>query len=1149
MTDGLQSSRNLCLPALMLTLLMLVVMLTGFNTPTELNDEISPSFSAGQESLLWGQHIAGSSSTDSVESIDLDAYGNTYVCGYFYNSAQFGNINMNSMGNYDGFVGKISPSGTWLWVQKMGGSSSDHCRDIDVDDGGNISITGYFYGTATFGNTYLSSQGSNDIFVAKLDTNGTWQWAVRAGGTNDDQGHGVAMDKSGNVYITGYYYNTGYFGQFTLASYSYQEAYVAALAPGGQFIWANRMYESYYQRGRGIDVNDNGEIAVTGEFSYRINMGGSCGSLNPSYASSNYYRIFVARYTASGNCLWAQMAGYLQSSYSSYGEDVAIDNNGEVAVVARFQYLVDFQSNGANRIFAYQNGNNWDCLVAKWSSSGNHLWAQVIGGSSTDYCYALDMDKSTGNISIAGMYQNTAWFGNSYIVSNGGTDAFFATLTPDPQNPSAYIWDTIHHFGGTSSEYGYAVAVRNGTYAFGGYFHSSSRDDANTLTLNSVGGADGFILTYGVDTDGDGVGDGTDVFPYDSSQWADRDGDGFGDNLSGWQGDNCPDTFGNSSGGAGFFGCVDTDGDGWPDTEDHLPNDGTQWEDTDGDGYGNNPNGTDPDGCPMMWGNSWRDQFGCLDLDGDGQSVMNDAFPNKMTQWNDTDGDGKGDNWADNSWNVSRLSHWPGIWIAGAYAPDPRPLDWDDDGFEDQGEFNSMQPWDDCPYDAGDSYRNLIGCPDNDGDGWADIEDSVPDNPSQRDDADWDGFGDNVNGTEPDACPDRFGTSTIDRFGCPDNDGDGVSNENDDCPTVAGIPSNGCPDRDGDGFVDEAEESNEPVDDCPDDYGTSFEDKYGCPDEDGDGWSDDGDPFPNDSTQWSDQDEDGFGDNSDGNNADDCPARWGNSTQGSLLGCEDWDGDGYSDTIDPFPQHGLLWSDMDSDGFADQPGANISDDCPSEAGNSTLFKRGCPDMDGDTIPDFLDWDIDGDGYSNSDEVRSDPQSNPYDPLDMPVDSDMDGRADDVAAGEVANSAVLSDKYGQLISAVVLILVVFSIAMVGVLLSSNSSRRKLFENMEAELMESEGFAGLAKLEEELEEALRGGTIAGSQGMLLRHKIEERREDLEEEMRISQQAEWWAQMGQQQQQWGGSYPTGEQAQWYAGQYDQQGHNQQGYDDQQQ
>ncbi len=1134
MTNGLRKSRPATIPAIMLTLLMLVVLLTGFSTPTELADENPASFAAGQESLLWGETVSGSASTDSIEAIDLDAYGNTYVCGYFYNNAQFGNIQLNGQGSTDGFVGKISPSGNWLWAQEMGGTSSDQCKDIDVDDGGNISITGYFYSTATFGNTYLSSQGSYDVFVAKLDTNGTWLWAVRAGGSSDDQGHGVAMDNSGNVYITGYYYNTGYFGQFTLASYSNQEAFIAALAPGGQFIWAQRMYGSYYQRGRGIDVNDIGEVAVTGEFTYRINIGGT--ELSPGYQSSSYYRVFTAKFTTSGNFLWAKWAGY-ESSYSAHGEDVAIDNNGEVYTVGRFNYRMKFDGTW---IYAYQQSNNWDCFVSKYNAYGAIQMAQSVGGSSTDYCYALDIGGTQNNITIAGMYQSTAWFGNTYIANSGSTDAFFATLVPSQQNPQTYVWDTIHHFGGSSSEYGYAVAVHNGTYAFGGYFHSSARDDANTLTLNSIGGADGFIITYGVDSDGDGVGDGTDAFPNDSSQWGDRDGDGFGDNQTGWQGDDCPDIFGNSSGGAGFFGCIDTDGDGWPDTEDHLPNDGTQWEDTDGDGFGNNPNGTDPDGCPMMWGNSWRDQFGCLDLDGDGQSVMNDRFPSQPTQWNDTDGDGKGDNWADGSWNVTRLSHWPGEWTPGAYAPDPNPLDWDDDGIEDEGDFNSTQPWDDCPFDPGDSYRNFIGCPDADGDGWADHEDAVPNNPSQKDDQDFDGYGDNPNGTEPDACPTRAGSSTIDRFGCPDNDGDGVSNDNDDCPTVAGIPSNGCPDRDGDGYVDEVEESNEHVDDCPDEAGTSYEDKFGCPDSDGDGWSDEGDPFPADASQWSDQDDDGYGDNPDGTNADDCPARWGNSTQGALLGCEDWDGDGYSDTVDPFPQHGLLWSDLDVDGFADQPGANISDDCPSEAGNSTLFKRGCPDMDGDTIPDFLDWDIDGDGYSNSDEVRSDPQSNPYDPLDTPQDSDMDGRADDVVDGELANSAMLSDKYGQLISAVVLILVIFSLAMVGIMLTSNSSRRKLFESMESELMESEGFSGLAKLEEELDEALRSGTIAGSQGMLLRHRIEERREDLEEEMRISQQAEWWAQMGQQQQQYGG-WTEEQTQQWYA----QQGQQGQGYD----
>ena len=1123
--------------ALGLNVMLLLALQSVTLPPVPGELEAGPRYSSAQVALLWGQKVSGSQSTDSVEALDLDAYGNTYACGYFYGTATFGSITLSGQGQ-DGFVGKIDPSGNWVWVQKMGGSSSDQCKDIDVDDGGNISITGYFYSTAAFGSTYLSSLGAYDIFVAKLDTNGTWLWATKAGGNSNDYGYGVAMDNNGRVYITGYYYSSGtiYFGSFTLATYSYDEAFVAALDQNGQFIWAQRMYGSYYQRGRGIDVNDNGEIAVTGEFSYRINMGGSCGELSPSYQSSNYYRIFVARYTSSGNCLWARMAGYLQSSYSSYGEDVAISNNGEVAIVGRFQYLVDFQTNGNNRLFAYQNANNWDCLVAKYASSGGVVWAQAVGGSSTDYCYSLDMDRTSGNITIAGMYQGTAWFGNTYIASRGGSDAFYATLTPDPQNPSAYIWSTIHHFGGTSSDYGWAVAARNGTVAYGGYFYSSAYDDANQVTLNSIGGYDGFLLIYGVDSDGDGVGDGTDVFPNEPSQWADRDGDGFGDNLTGLNGDDCPDTIGNSTGGEGLYGCPDRDGDGWADSVDMLPDEPTQWVDTDNDGFGNNMSGYQGDACPMMWGNSWRDQYGCLDLDGDGQSFMNDNFPSKNTQWNDTDGDGSGDNWADKTWNVTRPAHWPGEWIAGAWQPDPSPLDWDDDGYEDGVLEGASHPWDDCVYEAGDSWRNLIGCPDSDGDGWSDINDEVDDNPSQHEDHDGDGFGDSANGSMFDDCPTRWGNSTIDRFGCPDNDGDGLSNDNDDCPTVAGLPSNGCPDRDGDGYVDQADESDDPVDDCPDDFGTSHIDRYGCPDGDGDGWSDANDPFPDDGTQWEDSDGDGYGDNPDGEMADDCPSRAGQSSQGGVLGCEDWDLDGWADHIDPYPQNASMWSDGDGDGFADQQGTNISDNCPLEWGNSTYFRRGCPDMDGDGVPDNLDFDIDGDGYPNTDEMRSDPPSDPYDSADTPANLDGYGRGDNLEGSEISSSSLMQDTFGKVVTGAVLLLVVFAVVLSFMMVNTNTGRRNTFGRLEKQLFEAEGFDGLAEIEEELEELLRRGSISGSQGMLMRQQVDEKRYALDEELRVSQQAQWWAAMGQQnQQQWGGWYPTTEQAQWYAGQQD--------------
>ena len=118
---------------------------------------------------------------------------------------------------------------------------------------------------------------------------------------------------------------------------------MAKLDNAGNFVWAKRFYGSYYQRGKDVDVNDNGEIAITGEFSYRINFGEAGGpELSPSYQSSSYYRVFVAKFTNAGQVSWAKMAGYFQSSYSSHGEGVGIDNNGEVAVSGRFYYLMDF---------------------------------------------------------------------------------------------------------------------------------------------------------------------------------------------------------------------------------------------------------------------------------------------------------------------------------------------------------------------------------------------------------------------------------------------------------------------------------------------------------------------------------------------------------------------------------------------------------------------------------------------------------------------------------------------------------------------------------------------------------------------------------------------------------------------------------------
>ena len=391
----------------------------------------------------------------------------------------------------------------------------------------------------------------------------------------------------------------------------------------------------------------------------------------------------------------------------------------------------------------------------------------------------------------------------------------------------------------------------------------------------------------------------------------DADIDGIRDSL-----DDCPMTYGTST--EDRLGCPDTDDDGWSDDGDAFVFDTTQWADRDSDGYGDNPApASAPDDCPDVWGNSTMDSLGCLDGDGDGWSEASDSYPNHKLLWSDDDGD----------------------------------------GYADQSGTDLS---DDCPGVAGTSIWGLLGCIDTDGDGWANTEDDeYPMDVSQWRDTDGDGYGDNADGTDGDLCPLQEGYSTIDRLGCPDADEDGYSDPADAWTVDDGadaFPSDDSQWRDSDldGFGDNPAPANM-ADVCPVTHGTSTEDRLGCPDTDDDGWSDDGDAFAFDITQWADGDSDGYGDNPAPASAPDgCPDVWGNSTLDSL-GCLDGDGDGWSEASDPYPNDKLLWSDDDGDGYADQSGTDLSDDCPGVAGASIEDRLGCIDTDGDGWSDEADY--------------------------------------------------------------------------------------------------------------------------------------------------------------------------------------------------
>ena len=448
--------------------------------------------------------------------------------------------------------------------------------------------------------------------------------------------------------------------------------------------------------------------------------------------------------------------------------------------------------------------------------------------------------------------------------------------------------------------------------------------------------------------------DGADAFMSDATQWNDTDGDGYGDNAAGSLPDACPSVYGESWQN-GTYGCTDTDRDGWADTGDSHPNDQTQWADMDGDGYGDNPGGTTPDACPTQWGNSTQgNRLGCADDDGDGWDNAIDALPSLPTQWLDQDGDGYGDNASGlqpdacpGEAGTSTVDRYGCVDDDGdgysnatdAFPGDPtRWIDSDNDGYDDAEDV--------CPFVTGNSTVDRIGCLDSDGDGisdptpqignqsaWdtSDGADAFPNEPTQSTDQDDDGYGDNANGVEPDACPSDAGTSTVDRFGCVDEDGDGTSDAND---VFLGDGTQWA-DSDNDGYGDNPNGSQ--PDTCPTNAGTSTLDVYGCADEDGDGASDANDLWLGDASQWFDSDNDGYGDETAGTNGDSCPNEAGTSTLGNTVGCPDQDGDGWADSQDDFPEHRSQFIDTDGDGYGDNAtlGAHRPDHWPNDASRSS----------------------------------------------------------------------------------------------------------------------------------------------------------------------------------------------------------------------
>lgn len=451
---------------------------------------------------------------------------------------------------------------TYNWAAHSGGTTYDYATSAFPDPSGNLYVTGMFRGTSDFdpgsGTANLTSAGAEDIFVAKYDATGAYQWAVRIGGSNADIGKCVYHYSGGAVFVCGTFEGTVDFdpgaGTSNLTSQTAASAFILKLDPSGNFVWAKTIGSNMGTNLESFYVDFSGQVLMAGDYTGTVDL--DPGAATVLVATTGQTDVFLVQLDASGNYTWGKTFG---GSSFDHCADVAVNGSGEIILTGYFSGSCDFEpGTGTTSLTA----SSTDIYVAVYSSAGTFTWVKGIGGSGADaassvvitgtdiavtgsfessvdfdpgsgstiltaatgisdgfvlaltsngtFAWAAEMGGSSvdggqsiardiaGNLYVSGRFSGTADFdpgaGTSNLVSAGGLDIFMLKLTV----AGAYVWSA--KIGGTAGDVGNCIVVDgNDNVYLAGYFSGTADFDpqGGTVNLTSGGQDDIFFGRYG----------------------------------------------------------------------------------------------------------------------------------------------------------------------------------------------------------------------------------------------------------------------------------------------------------------------------------------------------------------------------------------------------------------------------------------------------------------------------------------------------------------------------------------------------------------------------------------------------------------------------------------------------------------------------
>lgn len=472
-----------------------------------------------------------------------------------------------AMGYGRAFKSAATPTGLAKWATSIGSITNAEVKSVAIDSSSNVYIIGYFSGTATirsFGSgggggaitltpygTLTSASVFEEVFIVKYNTTGIAQWATTVGSAGTSEyGYSIAVDTSGNVYVTGNFSTTtrinsfssgGGGGAITLTSYGRLVnasgniyAFIAKYNTNGIVQWATSIESLNVANGYSLAVDTTGNVYVCAYVIDTLTIksfgsGGGGGTITLSsygtFTPTSIDNALIVKYNSSGIVQWATT---IETVCNNVNYSIALDSLGNVYITSQFSnsaLINNFTSGGGGgpiTLTAYRTlttgGNN--VYIVKYNSSGIAQWATCIAAASSfvevNRCIATD---SSNNVYFTGFFGSTATIKN-FVSDTGGTitlESYGTLITTGSDN--AFVvkynssgtaqWATT--IESTGEDFGTSVVVdaSGNVYVTGSFSGTATINNLGTGggggpisftsygTLTSDGGNNPFIVQYG----------------------------------------------------------------------------------------------------------------------------------------------------------------------------------------------------------------------------------------------------------------------------------------------------------------------------------------------------------------------------------------------------------------------------------------------------------------------------------------------------------------------------------------------------------------------------------------------------------------------------------------------------------------------------